>query len=347
MARKKPVFDADELLHDYAVYDRAVDVVSCFHWLFTQVDELADTVRHFDRYPRIPLSGDRKVTPDFTVVFTDGTGLAAEVANIAQREESVDSVCAQLQTYSELTEMPDAPGKKGGQKPTPVDPVDVLFLTSVKDAKDAARRILTERLDDHAHPFSPARRPVLAHYSQDSDAYVFLMWPDSANGTFARGTREVVYGDKDPFVCQPRNFNRNKVQYGFMNDNVKPLYMATRLWTQVLPNAFWTDSGEASVALPAVVEAVKEQSEGKGSTSDVLRGMQVLQAARLAKETIPDKEWTVTRQSLRRSSRDVADAIAERVRKHGPGAPVIPPPVRSLTRGSRTNAPDNHPTLFD
>lgn len=114
MARKsKPVFDATQLLEEFKVYDQAVDVVSCYHWLFTAVAEMAETVRHFDRYPRVPVDAAKTVTPDFTVVFTDGTGLAGEIARIALRDESVDSVCSQLRATPSSRRCRDRPTGRG------------------------------------------------------------------------------------------------------------------------------------------------------------------------------------------------------------------------------------------
>lgn len=332
------MFDPDRLLAEFKVYDQAVDVVSCYHWLFTTVTDMADTVVHFERYPRVPVDADKAVTPDFTVVFTDGTGLAGEVARISLRDESVDSVCNQLQAYSELTQMPGPPGGKGGQKQLSVDPVDTVFLTPARAVKDAARRILDERMDDHDHTFNPKRTPVIVQFSQDQDAYVFLRWP-AKNGTIHKGNRPVAYGDKDPFVCPPDQFGRNKVQFGFMSDPVTPLYMATRLWTQVLPTAFW--GREVTVPLDELVEAVREQHEGYGKTAEVRRGMEVLVAAGLAKQADGKDAWTVTRQSLRRSDKDVASAIAERIRKN-----AAPPPALPARRPRKTTPGDGQATLF-
>lgn len=337
MARKtKPSFDATQLLSGFRVYDQAVDVVSSYHWFFTEVTDMADTVTHFERYPRVA-NGGKTVTPDFTVVFTDGTGLAGEVARIAQRDESVDSICNQLQGYSELTQMPGPPGHKGGQQAVHVDPVDVLFLTPVAVATDAARRIFTERMDDPEHPFNPTRRPVLVHYSQEPDKYVFVVWPND-NGTLHRGDRNAVYGDKSTFVCRPHQFGDNKVRYGFMADPVNPLYMATRLWTQVLPNSFW--GNEVTVPLDELVTAVRDQFEGYGKTGEIRRGMDVLVAAGLAKESDNGKAWVVNRQSLRRTDKDVATAIAEKLRK-GPNPTAAP-----ARRPRRTEPGDGQGTLF-
>lgn len=338
MARyAKPTFDADQLLEEFRVYDRHVDVVSCFHWLYTEVKELAETVGYFDRYPRVSVSG-KTVTPDFTVTFTDGAGMAGEVAQFSLREESVDGLSRQLQGYGELTEMPDAPNRKGHQGSVAVDPVDVLYLAPVSIAADAARRLFDERADNPDHPFKPRRRPVLAHFSQEPDKYVFLIWPGQGNGELHRGDRDKVFGDIT-FVCPASHFGANKVQHGFMNDQVPGLYMATRLWTQVLPTSFWGD--ETTVPIDKLVDAVREQHEGHGNTREVRLGMQVLVAAGLAKETEDGKEWVVTRRSLRRSDKDVAVAIAERVRKAS-----VPSPAASTRRSRKAEPGEGQETLF-
>jgi hypothetical protein len=298
---------------------------------------MADTVRHFERYPKVTVDGGRKVTPDFTVVFTDGAGLAGEVARLARRDESVESVCHQIQIYSELDSMPGPTTRNGGQTQVRVGPVDVIFLNPVLTIKDAARRVLIERMDDPDHPFNPARRPILVQFSQVEDAYVYLIWTEG-NGTVHRGSRTNVYGDIDPFVCRPHQFGENKIQYGFVNDEVPALYMATRLWTRVLPTSFWGD--EVTVPLPELVAAVQEQHEGYGKTADVRRGMQVLTAAGLAKEAESGRQWVVTRRSLRRTDKDIAAAIAERVRKSG-AVPQV-----SARRPRRAAPGADHPTLF-
>lgn len=327
-------FDADELLREYEVYDQAVDVVSCYQFLFTQVTELAGTVKHFERYPKVT-DNAREHTPDFTVLFTDQTGLAGEIARLATHDRSVESLCDQIARYASLPHLPSR--RTGPTTPAvhhPVEVVDVLVLTPVKTVKDAARRILAERMDDPEHPFAPARRPVIAQFSQNSGEYVFLSWPTD-NGELHRGDRDSVYGDTDPFTCRPEWFTPIKAQYGFMNDAVPALYMATRLWTTVLPNRYWSEE-EITVPVAGLVEAVREVSEGFGNVRDVRRGMRVLTAAGLARETETDREWKVRRQSLRRSGTgEVHTAIAERIRKAKEAAPVA---GTTRTRAPRTRA---------
>jgi hypothetical protein len=338
-------FEADDLLRAYEVYDQAVDVVSCYQWVFTRVAELAATVEHFERYPKLTADGSEN-TPDFTVLFTDRSGLAGEIARLAQHEKSVESLCNQITRYASLPHLPSVtPTPTSPAVHGPVDVVDVLVLTPVKTVKDAARRIFEERLDDPEHDFSPARRPIVVQFSQNGGEYVFLFWP-TGNGQLHRGSRGTVYGDIDPFTCRPEWFTPLKAQYGFMNDAVPALYMATRLWTNVLPNRFWSDQ-EVTVPIKELVEAVREVSEGFGRANDVRRGMRVLAAAGLARETKPDKEWKVKRQSLRRGGEaDVHTAIAERIRK-AKEALLLEPVTRTPIRRGRVPQVTGQESLFE
>lgn len=335
-------FDPDLLLRQYEVYDQAVDVVSCYQWLFTQVEDLTATVQHFERYPKVTSRG-RDHTPDFTVLFTDQTGLAGEIARLARDDRSVESLCKQLERYALLRELPLATrGPTSPPQQHPVSTMDVLLLTPVKTVKDAAKRILADRMDDPNHGFTPPRRPVIVQFSQNVGEYVFLFWPNQ-NGDLHRGSRSLVYGDIDPFTCRPEWFTPIKAQFGFMNDPVPGLYMATRLWATVLPNRFWS-SEEVDVPIAELVEGVREVSEGYGNVNDVQRGMRVLVAAGLARPVVTDKQWKVKRQSLRRSGTgEVHTAIAERIRKAKEATPLVPP----IRTNARRRGIVGEQTLFD
>ena len=185
--------DPDRLLADFKQYDRTVDVVSAYHWFFTETQALPDTVAHFERYPRIRHPDGQDATPDFTVLFHDGGGLIAEVANIALHENSVEKLCAQLLRYDALTELP---GPNGGM--VTASSIDVIFLTPMDNAEAAVRRVYRERLELDEHWYSPSRRPVLIQFGFTSDKYVFQVWPDrSVNGSLTPGDREPDYSQFD------------------------------------------------------------------------------------------------------------------------------------------------------
>lgn len=328
--------DPDKLIADFKQYDRSVDVVSAYHWLFTDTKELPATVSHFERYPKIQHSDGNAATPDFTVLFKDGTGIAAEIANLALHDNSVEKLCKQLERYAALRCLPDATGGF-----TPVDVLDVIFLSPMETADAAVQRVLRDRLDSPEHWFKPKRRPVLIEFAANPDRYVFRFWPEkSVNGTLHMGDRNPNYADfKEPLKISPVHFGPNKIRYGFMNDPVPPLYMATRLWMNVFPSEFGTGATEFTATALKIAGLLRAQYQ-HGTADDVRAAMGVLVAAGLAAQTARNT-WSVTRRSLRRDDHDVHVAIAERVGSLGKRLQTASRPRRNKTQV------DGQGTLFD
>lgn len=325
--------DPDALVAEFKLYDRAVDVVSAYHWLFTETADLPTTVSHFERYPKVKHSDGNDATPDFTVLFKDGTGIAAEIANIALHDNSVEKLCTQLDRYSRLTELPAGVGRT-----TPVAILDVLYLSPMETAAAAVQRVLRDRVDNPDHSFKPVRRPTVVQFVNNLDRYIFQFWPDERiNGSLYVGGRTPNYGlFTEELKVPPAQFARNKVTHGFMNDPVKPLYMATRLWTSVFPSKFGTGTTEFTTTVGQVAVLVRGQY-GHGTASDVRAGMRLLVAAGLATEETVNT-WKVKRRNLRSDADDVHVAIAERV---GASGRRLRPARRAQTAGS------DPPTLFD
>lgn len=306
-------FDPDALLRDFNLYDRNVDIVSAYQWAFTRIRELAPTVEHFERYPRTQHQDGRDGTPDFTVLFKDGRAILGEIANIARRDESVEGLCKQLARYGEVEGVPGADGEQ--HRPSTVD---VMFLTPMDTGPDAARRLFEERVDNPQHSYKPDRRPVMVQFARTDDRYIFQPWPDRAlNGTLTPGPIDV--GAFPELKLRPDRFASIKAQYAFMNDPVKPLYLATRLWTSVFPSRFWVDDAKNEFTATAdSIAAVVRQHYGRGRVSDVKEAMHILSAAGLAASNL-DGEWTVTRRTLRN---DVQKAIADRIAKGSAATPL-------------------------
>lgn len=300
-------------LREYELYDRSVDVVSAFHWLYTDTKELPDLVAHFERYPTVKMRvGDTetKITPDFTVLFKDGTGLVAEIANIARHENSVEKLCRQLLNYSEITELPDGTGGT-----VPVKGVDVLFLTPMKTAGDAVQRVFSERLDNTDHWYSPDARPALMQFAQQPDEYVFQLWPDkSINGTLRpHGDLKLASLDVPQLVVKPGHFAQNKVQYAFCNDPVPALYLATRLVVSVFP-VMHADPREAFTTTVEDITAVLRMQYGQGRTADVQRALDLLKTAGLVTRAA-DSSWRILRGRAGLGRENVHISIATRAAK--------------------------------
>ena len=112
------------LLNEFTTYDQHVDVVSAFEWIFTDpaVKNMPDTVHHFERFPKI----HHKVTdltPDFTVLFKDGTAIVAEIAQLALADGSVDGLCHQIGNYANLSVVDPGPARAPA-----VEHVDVIYF---------------------------------------------------------------------------------------------------------------------------------------------------------------------------------------------------------------------------
>lgn len=299
-------YNAETLLADFELYDRNVDIVSAYQHLFTQTDLMPATVAHFDRFPKGVHNDGRVLTPDFTVLFVDDHAYVGEIANIPLNDNGVDKLCRQLLQYDQITSVPGPSGN------ATVAGLDVLLFVQLRVGTDAARRIFTERLDNPDHEYKPSRRPVLIQYARESDRYSFQVWKGPETGTFLENKRYPDYAKfTSDLVIPPGKFAGLKVQHAFMNDRVKPLYLATVLWTKVFPSVFGAGKVEHEVTTKGL-HATLHSQYGYGTVDDIREAMALLVAARLAVSTHPGK-WTVYRRLLRKTGSDVHTLIAERV----------------------------------
>jgi hypothetical protein len=314
MSRPKPRTSAvtqQSLLDDYDLYDQYVDVVSAFEWLFTGTVELTPTVRHFERYPRIKLPDGTVVTPDFTVLFVDGTGLVGEIAKIALHENSVNKTCEQIGKYALLDDLPS--DSKGGS--APVTDVAILQLVPAEVGLSAVNRIIKDRYLNPDHPYKPAKPPVIAQFSRsiarDDFRYTFQRIPDPDNGTLPVNSDPATIGlllTTDSNV-PARKFKDVKARRKFMNDPIKPLYLATHLWTSTWPTEFGSDTSDIEVR-PADIANTLRTQYGVGRATEVKAALQLLGQAGLAAEN-DDGTWFVSRKALRlRGERDIHRIIA-------------------------------------
>jgi hypothetical protein len=290
-----------------------VDVVSAFEMVFTDSrSELPATVRHFERFPRIPVADGHSLTPDFTVLFDDGAGMVGEIARLSRRDESVDDLCAQLARYDALDQLPDGSGL------TEVTYVDVVLLVPLDVGPAAVRRVIYERALSDEHPYVPRTLPCIVQFGFDEGRYIFQRLPDPHNGLPRDGDRPDGLGGwftrNGDFRAQPKRFASIKAARAFMNDPVDDLYLATHLWAKTLP----TDAGEAGAARPvrvtvrpADLAAALRTQHGGVRSSDVERALGLLATAKLA-ELTPDG-WIVAWEELRSpGEQDLAHIIARR-----------------------------------
>lgn len=295
------------LLAEYETYDQHVDVVSALEWLFTEVKDMGQTVAHFERFPRITLGG-KTLTPDFTVLFSDGTGIVGEIAKIALHENSVDKVCTQIGNYAVLDHIPGPGGRL-----TAVDHIDVMLLVHADVGLAAIKRIIRERFADSEHPYSPPEPPCIAQFFRTESHYTFQRLPDPDNGALRSGERTPDVGAymSEGLRIQATRFVATKARRGFINDPINPLYLATHLWTRTWPTEFGGGQDNITVEEQATAELVKRQY-GVGGVTVVRQALDLLKQAGLAVSQ-GGGTWTVSRRLLGRSGdRDVHRHIARR-----------------------------------
>jgi len=318
----------DRLLQGFTTYDRAVDVVSAFEMAFTtSKSAVPATVRHFERFPRIPAEGSSPLTPDFTVLFEDGTGLVGEIARLALHDNSVESLCRQIQKYDGVRQLPDGPAL------TDVSQTDVLLLVPQSVGVGAVKRIVVDRFADPAHPYKPSVPPCVVQFAFDEDRYIFQRLLEPLNGQLRDGDRADGLGrwfeENGDFKAKPVRFSDIKTARAFVNDPVDKLYLATHLWAKTFP----TMSGDSAQPVRLEFRSSDLAAElrdrfGGVRTSDVDHALDLLKAAKVADET--GDGWVVAWEELHTpGERDLARALATRACR---------PPRRSVS--SRLKAAD-------
>jgi hypothetical protein len=310
------------LLDEYTTYDEHVDVVSAFEWLFTEVNDLASTVAHFERFPKIAHPDSTILTPDFTIIFDDGTGIVAEIARIALHDKSVDKLCAQIGKYDELDCLPGDSGK-----PCKLKHIDVLQLINFRTGLGAVNRILRDRMLNPGHVYKPSKPPCIVQYTRDESRYQFQRLSDVDNGDLLRTARKPNIADylSNDLGVTASKFVQVKSRRAFINDPIPALYLATHIWIRTIPTLFGKAIGEVEVSLPTLASTLRDQY-GHTRATDVKRALDLLRRAGLAAPA-EGNTWTISRALLgRRGERDVHQIIADRASR---GA-------RSALRGKRT-----------
>ncbi len=319
--------DPEELLQDHRLYDQYVDVVSAFEWLFTETESMPDTVAHFERFPRLEGQDGNPVTPDFSVVFVDGTGLVGEIARVALHEASVDGLCHQIARYDLLTQLPGA-----GGVPVDVAHVDVLLLVPLDIGTDVVRRVIRQRLLDKDHPYEPNHPPCIVQYVAQPDKYVFQRRPDSGNGELRDGERDPALGvwlARGDFKPPADGFAHVKAQRPFMNDPVAPLYLACQLWIKVFPtlSADTTPVGDYKPLITTLDELAGEVTAmyGHVGKTALRNAMAILVASRCA-EALGVDRWRVAWGDLaHKGGEEVGEVFARRTQQ-----PPAKGPIRRL-----------------
>lgn len=316
--------ERDELLRGYRSYDRAVDLVSVFEMWFTQVPEMAATVRHFERFPRYQASDRDEVTPDFTVLFTDDTLLVGELSSLARNRASLLKLVRQVGRYDRLKRAPVGQLGGGGHRLIPVQGVDVLLIMPADVSNYACDRI-DEFISDEAESYRPTRRPCVLGWSFDPDQGAYTLKYDNRAGN----PRPPSHG-RSPSVTQwleesadtlrglPKHFQGVKTARRFMNDRPPPIYVATILWLvafpEIAPNAPPVDIDVSA----AEVAGWLQRNAGGGDADMVRSACELLVRAGLAAPIASG--WRIGFREIASSGQDVHNELIRRylMRPRGP-----------------------------
>lgn len=277
-------------------------------------------MRHFERFPRIPDGLGGTLTPDFTVVFNDGTGLAGEIARLAIHEGSAEKLCSQIEKYDQLRHLPVVGGL------AEVEYTDVLLIVPQSVGVAAVKRIVIERFAEASHPFKPSVAPCVVQFAFDEDRYIFQRLLEPRNGTLRDRERADGLGrwfeENGDFKAGPARFSDIKAARAFINDRVDRLYLATHLWSKTFPTA----AGDAPRPVRLEFRAAELAAElrdrfGGVLAADVEGALELLRTARLA-DRLPDG-WVVAWEELRlQGEKELAHVLATRACR---------PPARSAS----------------
>lgn len=312
---------ADDLRTEYDNYDHLVDIVSAAEVWFTKSQDLMPTVAHFERFARFNHSDGLAVTPEFTVLFNDGTGLVGEISSLALRSESLDALASQVGRYDALKELPSGAAAGGGHTLKEVSAVDVVVFVPHRVANACIDRLAAALADDE-HPFDPQRLPMVLAWSFDQaeNSYTFARDERGGKNPMVRSHgREPSLADwleasSDTLRGVPNQFIPVKVARRFMNDDPPELYTATVLWAETIPSILGTEAdgslkNELDVSAAELAEAMRDRY-GFGTASYVDKVLRFLRRAGVAVNR--GERWIIDYREISRSAPDLRDALLAR-----------------------------------
>lgn len=225
-------------LDDFKMYDKAVDIVSCWQFFFTEVQSFAENVLWFDRFPRLSspsVPKDQPKTPDFAALMSDAYGIVGDIkSGFPLDDKDFLSHAKRLLKY-------DLPlCFKSGAEARVVVPIqhDILLLIPMRDAQEIVRRIEKMRV---AGDFRIDKNLIAFEWLWDSDQneYVFRrvagQTGDFRDSSLPPNIRlSSIFTERGASLkISPDKIKSIKAAWQFCNDTPPPIYTLVFLWTKV------------------------------------------------------------------------------------------------------------------
>lgn len=239
----------EELLKEFSVYDKAVDIVSCWEASMNYIYAEEFDRFYFDRFPSLD-AGEKTLTPDFTVFFDDSYGLIGEIKRTFPNErKAILSELEQIVNYDDDLGLKHAEG--GYTVPETCDIVIIIGGSSAPQIGTRLQRIISEE-----DKFDFTSNPVLIRYHFNQDAlrsrYEFqrvtqLEFEFRDNDLDAEDSLSYVLGEEGEYQTlrgYPKHFSPFKVQKPICNDAPPGPYLATFLWHKIFPEYLNDDQYE-------------------------------------------------------------------------------------------------------
>lgn len=229
----------DALLEEFKLYDRTVDIVSCWEFFYTRIPSVSSNTLHFDRFPRmaVPKGSKReRKTPDFSVLISASYGLIGEIKHGFPLDDS-----SFLQQLNKLKKYDRPLRFRADDRARTITSTthDILLIVPLRDAQEIAAR--TERLISQGKARFERKVVVFEwFYDSDREEYVFRRvanqtsdFNDSANADGVRLSKYFTESAKSLKVS-PDKIKLIKAVWQFCNDDPKPIYTIVFLWTKIL-----------------------------------------------------------------------------------------------------------------
>ncbi len=229
---------------DFSNYDQTVDVISCWHSYFDSIYVKKSAGLFFDRYP---ILGDKGLTPDFTMVFSEDYAIIADVArSIENTSHSLESKAAQLKNYDGCKKIRSGPGPNDWIEPKTIDHMLILHTQfSDRGARDLLK--IQKKEEYKLNSNLTILEYDLSQAYADS-AYIFKKVGIARNKRLRDKSLpkqfqlERLFGKElKSLNCTPDKFVVNKATHLFCNDSPCPIYLVARLWDRVLINLLTDD----------------------------------------------------------------------------------------------------------